>query len=156
MYSRTIIVGRITADPELRQTQSGVSVTSFSVAVNRSYAPRGGERQTDFFDVVAWRNTAEFITRYFSKGSAILIEGSMESRTFVDKNGQNRRVWELIASNAHFVEGKSSSGGGYERAPAHAESSYSSGGPAPAPLPAFSAGSAEDFTEIDDDDDLPF
>jgi len=150
MYSRTIIVGRLTADPELRQTPNGISVTSFSVAVGRSFTPKGGERQTDFYDVVAWRNNAEFIARYFTKGSAILIEGAMESRQFTDKNGNNRRVWELVADSAHFVESRNAAGGGRPAPPMD-------NAPPPAPLPAFSSGSAEDFTEIDDDDgDLPF
>lgn len=153
MYNRIIIVGRLTADPELKQTPSGVSVTSFSVAVNRTYTPKGGERQTDFFDVVAWRQTAEFISRYFSKGSAILVEGTMESRSYVDKNGQNRRVWELIASNAHFVESKASAAVNQGQAGLPPEPP----GSVSAPLPAFSSGGVEDFTEIDDDDgDLPF
>jgi single-strand DNA-binding protein len=131
-----------------------VSVVSFSVAVNRTYTPRGGERQTDFFDVVAWRQTAEFVSRYFNKGSAILIEGTMESRTFVDKNGNNRRVWELIASNAHFVESKAAAAqnqGRVDSLPPEPPASIS------APPPAFSSGGVDDFTEVDDDDgDLPF
>jgi single-strand DNA-binding protein len=154
MYNRTIIIGRLTADPELRQTQSGVSVTSFSVAVNRAYTPRGGERQTDFFDVVAWRQTAEFIARYFTKGSAILVEGTMESRSYVDKNGNTRRAWELIANNAHFVESKAAAAshqGRGDSLPPEPPTSPT------APPPAFSSGAVDDFTEVDDDDgDLPF
>lgn len=154
MYNKIIIVGRLTADPELRQTPSGVSVASFSVAVNRSYTPKGGERQADFFDVVAWRNTGEFISRYFSKGSLILIEGTMESRSFVDKNGNNRRVWELIASNAHFVESKVSAAANQDRPdslPPEPPAGMS------APPAAFSSGGMDDFTAVDDDDgDLPF
>ena len=157
MYNRITIVGRLTADPELRQTQTGVSVASFSVAVNRSYAPRGGERQADFFNVVAWRQTAEFISKYFAKGNVILVEGTMESRSYTDKNGQNQRVWELIASNAHFVESKASSGSSAGRAmdlpPEPPVTNNDSG----TGLAAFSSGSVENFTEIDDDDgDLPF
>ena len=156
MYNRITIVGRLTADPELRQTPNGVSVASFSVAVNRSYAARGAERQADFFNVVAWRQTAEFISKYFAKGNVILVEGSMESRTYVDKNGQNQRVWELIASNAHFVESKASSGASAGRAmdlPPEPPSDTGTG----SSLASFSSGSVENFTEIDDDDgDLPF
>lgn len=147
MYNRIILVGRLTADPELKQTPSGVPVTSFSLAVNRSYVPKGGERQTDFFDVVAWRTTAEFISRYFSKGKLILVEGSMESRTYVDKQGQNRRVWEMIADSAHFVEPKSASPG---------SPLPIADGAAMQPAPAYSSGAAEDFSDIDDDGDLPF
>lgn len=144
MYSKTIIVGRLTADPELKQTPNAVSVVSFSVAVNRSYAPQGGERKADFYEVVAWRSTAEFICRYFSKGSAILVEGNMESRDYTDKNGQNRRVWELIASNVSFVESKTSaSGQGRDNSLP--------------PEPTYTVGGSDDFIEIDaDDGDLPF
>jgi len=155
MYNRIIIVGRLTADPELRQTPNGVSVASFSLAVGRAFTPRGGERQTDFFDVVAWRQNAEFICKYFSKGSAMLVEGVMESRSFVDKNGQNRRVWEVIADNARFVESRAAAGaGGASRMEAP---SMPVDPMAAMPAPAFSSGGVEDFTEIDDDDgDLPF
>lgn len=145
MYGKTIIVGRLTADPELRQTPNGVSVTAFSVAVNRSYAPKGGERKVDFYEVVAWRSTAEFICRYFSKGNAILIEGSMESREYVDKNDIKRRVWELIAANVSFVESKAS-------ASAHSSGRDNS----IPPEPPAATNSSDDFTELDDDGDLPF
>ncbi|MCL2057269.1 MAG: single-stranded DNA-binding protein [Oscillospiraceae bacterium] len=155
MYSKTIIVGRLTRDPELRQTTGGVSVVSFSVAVNRSYTPKGGERQTDFYEVVAWRQTAEFVCRYFSKGSAILAEGSMESRTYKDKEGNDRRVWELIASNVSFVESKASASANRQDYGLPPEPPASVGAiSAPA---AYTSGTVEDFTEIDDDDgDLPF
>lgn len=150
MYNRAILVGRLTADPELKQTPNGVSVTSFSIAVNRSYTNKQtGERQTDFIDIVAWRGTAEFICRYFSKGKAILVEGAIQTRTYVDKQGQNRRAWEVVADNAHFVESKNASPGG--GAPAQ----FPDAG-APAPAPAYSSGSVEDFAELDDDGDLPF
>lgn len=148
MYNKAILVGRLTADPELKQTPNGVAVTSFSIAVSRAFAPKGGERQTDFLDIVAWRQTAEFICRYFQKGKAILIEGSIQTRTYVDKNGQNRRAWEIIADSAHFVESKNASSGGGMPAPSDAM--------APAPAPAYSSGSVEDFADIDDDGDLPF
>jgi single-strand DNA-binding protein len=157
MYNRTIIVGRLTADPELKQTPNGVSVCSFSVAVSRAYAPKGGERQTDFFNVVAWRSTAEFICRYFIKGNALLIEGSMESREYTDKNNQNRRVWELIANNVSFVESKKDSQGGGHNAgygeppPERGQQSGSS-----AAAPAAYSNTSEDFADIDDDGDLPF
>lgn len=148
MYNKAILVGRLTADPELKQTPNGVSVTSFSIAVNRAFAPKGGERQTDFIDITAWRQTAEFICRYFSKGKAILIEGSIQTRTYVDKQGQNRRAWEIVAESAHFVESKNASGS--SAMPASQDSSL------PPPPPAYSSGSVEDFADIDDDGDLPF
>lgn len=152
MYNKAIVVGRLTADPELKQTPSGVAVTSFSLAVNRAFTPKGGERQTDFLDIVAWRQTAEFICRYFSKGRAILIEGSIQTRQFTDKNGQNRRAWEIVADSAHFVESKNSQG---DSTPAGNLPPYQSNMSAP-PAPAYSSGSVADFAEIDDDGDLPF
>lgn len=153
MYNRAILVGRLTADPELKQTPNGVSVTSFSIAVNRSYTNKQtGERQADFIDIVAWRSTAEFICRYFQKGRAILVEGSIQTRTYVDKQGQNRRAWEVVADNAHFVESKNAAAGGGAPAPQFTDAMA----PPAAPAPAYSSGSAEDFTELDDDGDLPF
>lgn len=153
MYNKAILVGRLTADPELKQTPNGVAVTSFSIAVNRSYMNKQtGERQTDFLDIVAWRNTAEFICRYFSKGKAILVEGTIQTRTYVDKQGQNRRAWEIVADSAHFVESKNASSGGGEPAPQFPDTMA----PPAAPAPAYSSGSVEDFTELDDDGDLPF
>ncbi|MCL2033568.1 MAG: single-stranded DNA-binding protein [Oscillospiraceae bacterium] len=147
MYNKAVLVGRLTADPELKSTPNGISVTSFSIAVSRAFAPKGGERQTDFLDIVAWRQTAEFICRYFTKGKAILIEGAIQTRTYVDKNGQNRRAWEIVADSAHFVESKNASVGGGAPVPNDAQ--------AP-PAPAYSSGSVDDFADIDDDGDLPF
>ncbi len=145
MFNKAILVGRLTADPELKQTPNGVAVTSFSIAVSRAFTPKGGERQTDFLDIVAWRQTAEFICRYFQKGKAILIEGSIQTRTYVDKTGQNRRAWEVVADSAHFVEAKNAVGG---LSPSDSMSSP--------PAPAYSSGNVEDFADIDDDGDLPF
>ena len=153
MFSKTIIIGRLTRDPELRQTQGGVSVCSFSVAVNRAYTPKGGERQVDFYEVVAWRTTAEFVCRYFTKGSAILAEGNMESRTYKDKEGNDRRVWELVASNVSFVESKASADRNRDDRLMSEPPPQIGAIAAPA---AFSSGGIEDFTEIDDDGDLPF
>jgi single-strand DNA-binding protein len=148
MFNKAIVVGRFTADPELKQTPNGVAVTSFSIAVNRAFAPKGQERQTDFLDIVAWRQTAEFICRYFAKGKAILIEGSIQTRNYVDKNGQNRRAWEIVADSAHFVESKNAVPAGGAPAPSDAM--------APAAAPAYQSGSVDDFADIDDDGDLPF
>lgn len=147
MYNKAIIVGRLTADPELRQTPNGVAVTSFSLAVDRPYTPKGGERQVDFLDIVAWRQTAEFICRYFSKGRPILIDGAIQTRQYTDKSGNSRRVWEIVADSAHFVGSKqeTSANGEYSGMPASLES--------PA---GYSSGSVDDFAEMDDDGDLPF
>lgn len=106
MLNKAILVGRLTADPELRQTPSGVSVTSFTVAVNRTYQKDKDEQQTDFIDVTAWRGTAEFICRYFAKGNAIGIDGSIQTRNYTDKNGNKRKAVEVLASNVTFVESK--------------------------------------------------
>lgn len=140
MFNIVILTGRLTADPELKTTTSNLPVTSFSIAVNRRY--RAGEEQTDFINIVAWRQTAEFICKYFKKGSLIGIEGSIQTRKYVDRNGNNRTAFEVVASNAQFVEAKRDSVG---TAPAAAE---------PA---SFSNADAGDFTEIGGgDDDLPF
>lgn len=102
-FNKVIIGGRLTADVELKTTQSGVSVTSFSIAVNR----KGADKKTDFIDVIAWRQTAEFISRYFRKGSSICIVGNLQKREWTDKNGQKRYATEVIAEEASFVDSKS-------------------------------------------------
>ena len=103
MYSRVVIMGRLTSDPELRTTPSNTYVTSFCVAVNRSYVNKNGERPTDFFNVVAWRGQAEFVCRFFKKGNCILIDGKIENREFIDKNGIRQRISEIIAENVSFT-----------------------------------------------------
>lgn len=107
MINNATLMGRLTADPELRTTPNGVSVTPFTVAVDRKYAPSGQERQTDFIDCVAWRQTADFITRYFHKGDLIAIEGEIQTRNFEDKNGNKRKAVEVVVSNVSFCGGKS-------------------------------------------------
>ncbi len=142
------LLGRLTATPEQKTTQNGVSVTSFSVAVDRAYQPKGAERQTDFINCVAWRGTAEFICRYFQKGQRIALQGSLQSRSYTDKNGNNRTVFEVVVDNAFFAESKS---GG---APAsHTDSQIPTYNEA---APAFSTAAATDFEEIVGADDLPF
>jgi len=154
MYNRVILVGRLTADPELRQTPNGIQVCSFTLAVDRAFSGKGGERQTDFIDIVAWRQTAEFISRYFSKGRAILVEGSLQVRSYTDKNDQKRRAYEVVADNARFVESKSAA---QSAGSALAFPSDSDAPPAQnAIAPAYSSGAVDDFAEIDDDGDLPF
>ncbi len=101
------LMGRLTADPELRTTNNGTSVISFAVAVDRKYTPSGQERQTDFIDCVAWRSTADFITRYFHKGDLIAIEGEIQTRNYEDKNGNKRKAVEVVVSNVSFCGGKS-------------------------------------------------
>ena len=100
-----MLIGRMVADPELKQTPSGVSVTSFSIAVNRRYT-KGEEQQADFINVVAWRNTADFIAKYFKKGSAIFINGAIQTRSWTDSNGNKRYATEVVADEAQFVDSK--------------------------------------------------
>lgn len=107
MFNLVVLTGRLTADPEIRTTQSNVSVTSFCIAVQRQYKSRE-ELITDFINIVAWRNTAEFIARYFKKGNMIGIEGSIQTRKYTDRDGNNRIAFEVLASNVQFVESKRS------------------------------------------------
>ena len=144
MLNCAVIMGRLTADPELRQTPNGVAVTTFTVAVDRGFIRQGEERKADFINVVAWRQTAEFVSRYFTKGSMIAVQGSIQTRTYDDKNGLKRYVVEIVADNVSFCGSKSESGtSGAPRTPVAA-------------APSFSNGSADDFAAMADDDDLPF
>lgn len=143
MLNIIVLMGRLTADPELKTTPNGVSVTSFSVAVDRNYQKQGEQRQTDFINVVAWRGTAEFVTRYFHKGSMIAVNGSLQSRSYTDKEGNKRTAYEVVADNVNFCGSKAESGS----APRQDQ----------AQLASFSNASAGDFEEISmNDDDLPF
>ena len=146
MLNCAVIMGRITADPELRTTPDGVSVTSFTVAVDRSYQRAGQARQTDFINVAAWRNTAEFVSGYFRKGSMIAVQGSIRTRSYEDRNGNKRTAFEIAADNISFCGSKSASGTVPERQDAAASSAHS-----------FSTGSAEDFDDLSFDEGLlPF
>lgn len=106
MINSIVIMGRLTAAPELKQTPSGLSVTSFTVAVDRSFAKAGEERQTDFIPVVAWRGTADFVSKWFNKGSMIAVKGSLQSRNYEDKNGNKRTAFEIVADEVSFCGGK--------------------------------------------------
>lgn len=103
MLNRIILMGRLVADPELKTTTSGISVTSFRIAVDRNYVKQGEQRQADFFDIVAWRSTAEFVCRNFSKGSLIAVDGQLQSRNYQTKDGQNRTAIEVVADNISFT-----------------------------------------------------
>ena len=129
-YNKVILSGRLTADPELKTTQSGVSVTSFTLAVDRRTA-KGEERKTDFHDCTAWREKAEFITRFFHKGSPLFIEGELQKRPWVDQNGKKRYETEVVVTEAKFVENK-----------------YDAAAPATPAAPSFA--------DIPDNGDLPF
>ncbi|MBR5306700.1 MAG: single-stranded DNA-binding protein [Oscillospiraceae bacterium] len=150
------LVGRLTADPELRQTPNGTNVCSFSVAVNRAFAGANGERQADFINCVAWRQTAEFISRYFRKGQNIGLNGTIQTRTYQDKDtGKNRTAFEVVINNAYFVESKGTSQNtGYSPAPAN---SYQETSKPAGFTSSFSTGELDDFSSIaSDDGDLPF
>jgi len=141
MFNLVVLTGRLTADPELRYTANNTAVTSFSIAVSRRYKA-GEEAQADFINIVAWRQTAEFVTKYFQKGSMIGIEGSIQTRRYVDKEtGKNRTAFEVIANNVQFVESKRDGSAAANEAPA-----------------SFSNAGANEFTDLsgEADDDMPF
>lgn len=102
MLNRIIVMGRMTRDPELRRTNSGTAVASFTVAVDRDFKSQSGEKETDFIDVVAWRNTAEFVSKYFSKGRMAVVEGRLQLRDWTDKDGNKRRTAEIVADSVYF------------------------------------------------------
>ena len=142
MLNKVVLMGRLTADPELKRTTSDIAVTSFRIAVGRNYSKDGAERQADFFNIVCWRSTAEFVSKYFSKGKMIVVAGSLQARTWVDKEGKNRETVEVIADEVHFADYSKREDS--DALPNQMET-YSS------------SGNSEDFQKIDDDDDdLPF
>ena len=148
MLNHITIMGRLTRDPELRRTGSGIAVASFTVAVDRDFGNReGGERETDFIDCVAWRQTGEFVSKYFTKGSMAVVSGRLQIRNWTDKEGNKRRTAEVVADNVYFGESKrQSEGSGYAAPAAPAFGGYS------AP-----SAPASDFAMLDDDDaQLPF
>lgn len=141
MFNIVVLTGRLTADPELKYTQSNTPVTSFSIAVSRQYKS-GEETQADFINIVAWRQTAEFITKYFQKGSKIRIVGSIQTRKFTDKNGNTRTAFEVVANNVQFLEPKR------DRNETPDNTDYS---------PSFTGNAIQgEFADISGDGDLPF
>ena len=152
-FNKVILGGRLTADPELKTTPSGVSVTSFSIAVNRPYRSKSAEEpQADFINVTAWRNTAEFITRYFRKASSICVVGSIQTRSWVDQQGQKRYATEVVADEAHFVDAKSEGpAGAPQGGTAYIPDNYGT--------PAYSTpaqAAPTKFEEVASDEELPF
>ena len=141
MINTVALMGRLTYEPELKSTPSGVSVICFQVACDRNYQRSGQDRQADFIDCVAWRQTAEFISRYFHKGSMIAVEGSIQTSNYTDKDGNQRKQTEIIANNVSFCGGKA------ENASQGTQTAQNS--------PNINVSTA-DFEEIPDDDDLPF
>ena len=159
MLNHIVLMGRLTRDPELRRTGSGVAVASFTLAVDRDFAAQGAEKETDFVDIVAWRNTAEFVSRFFTKGRMAVVTGRLQIRNWTDKEGNKRRSAEVVADNVYFGDSKrDGDGGGFS-------SGYSQGGSAaggwsaPASNSGYGAPPADGdpFADLSDDDGrLPF
>ena len=182
MLNHIVLMGRLTRDPELRRTGSGVAVASFTLAVDRDYAAQGAEKETDFVDIVAWRSTAEFVSKYFRKGSAAVVHSRCQTRQYEDKNGNNRTAIEFVVDNIYFAGPKQDNqqgtvdDGGTNPPPA----TYRNQQPQPQQMgfatqsqrqqwqgaadhpgnvqvsQSFSQGSDDDFSVLDDADDLPF
>ena len=171
MLNRIIIMGRLTRDPELHHTQTGTAVASFTLAVDRDFKDKStGERSTDFIDVVAWRQTGEFVSRYFTKGRMAVVEGRLQIRDWTDKDGGKRRSAEIVADNVYFGDSKRDGDGGYQSSGYASGGGYSGGyasggyaSPAAPAAPAAPSGygapsmGGDQFAELSDDDgELPF
>ena len=167
MLNHIVIMGRLARDPELRHTQTGTAVTSFTLAVDRDFKDKNtGERQTDWIDVVAWRGTGEFVSRYFSKGRMAVVEGRLQIRDWTDKEGNKRRSAEVVADNVYFGDSKRDGDGGYGDRSGGYGGSYgdrggSYGGRPSAPSAPADYGipsGGDQFSDLadDDGDDLPF
>ena len=137
MLNKIILMGRLTRDPELRRTNSGTAVASFNIAVDRDFKSQSGEKETDFIDIVAWRNTAEFVSKYFTKGRTAVVEGRLQIRDWTDKDGGKRRSAEVIADNVYFGDSKKESSVSSYEAPSYASADHG-------------------FVEAEDNGDLPF
>ena len=162
MLNHITIMGRLTRDPELRRTGSGVAVASFTVAVDRDFGGRdGGEKETDFIDCVAWRQTGEFVSKYFTKGRMIVVSGRLQIRSWTDKDGNKRRTAEVVADNCYFGDSKRESDGSSFGGNTYGGNSYGNAYSAPAGnyggYSAPAGAPASDFAMLDDDDaQLPF
>lgn len=158
MLNVVAIMGRLVADPELRTTPAGVNVCQFRIACDRNFARQGEQRQADFVDIVAWRQQADFVCKYFSKGSLIAINGRIQTRNYQDKNGNNRTAIEIVANNVNFAAPKSANAAPMGDAGYGAPTAAHAPRPAAqaAPAPSYSAGSNDDFALIEDEGDLPF
>lgn len=142
MLNKCFLMGRLTRDPELKHTGNNTAVVSFTLAVDRDTKSKDSEKKTDFIDVVAWRQTAEFISRFFSKGRMMVVDGKIQLREYTDRDGNKRKAFEIVADNVYFGDSKKAEGGG----------GYQPGGT----IPDFSAPAGADFTELGDDGELPF
>ena len=153
MLNHIVLMGRLTRDPELRRTGSGIAVASFTLAVDRDFAAQGAEKETDFVDIVAWRNTAEFVSRYFTKGRMAIVSGRLQIRNWTDKDGNKRRSAEVVADNVYFGDSKrdgASAPAGFDQTPSYAA-------PQPYQQSAPQAPAASGFSMLEDDDsELPF
>ena len=137
MLNHIVLMGRLTRDPELRRTGTGIAVASFTLAVDRDYAPKdGGQRETDFIDIVAWRSTAEFVSKYFSKGRMAVVDGRLQTNIWTDKDGNKRSSLEVVADSVYFGDSRKSEGN--------------------APESEFPEQNGQEFSEVDDDGELPF
>ena len=154
MLNHIVLMGRLTRDPELRRTGSGIAVASFSIAVDRDFgsSANNGEKETDFIDIVAWRNTAEFVSKYFTKGRMAVVSGRLQIRNWTDKEGNKRRSAEVVADNVYFGDSKrdGAAPGGFDQTPSYPQAPAYQAPAAPAP-------SASGFSMLEDDDsELPF
>ena len=169
MLNHIVIMGRLTRDPELRRTGSGIAVASFTVAVDRDFGGRdGGEKETDFIDCVAWRHTGEFVSKYFTKGSMIVVSGRLQIRSWTDKDGNKRRTAEVVADNCYFGDSKrdgdnsgsyggNTYGGNSYGGNNYGGNAYSTPAPSYGGYNAPASAPASDFAMLDDDDaQLPF
>jgi len=150
MLNHIVLMGRLVRDPELRHTQNGVAVVSFTLAVDRDYKNQAGEKECDFVDITAWRSTAEFVSRYFGKGRMAVVSGRLQSRKWTDRDGNNRTSWEVQAESVYFGDSRRESGGAYGP-PDAGPAQYAAAPPDVTPVPG-------EFSALDGagDGDLPF
>lgn len=149
-FNKVILGGRLTAEPELKTTSSGIPVVNFSVAVNRAYSSKNEEQQqqADFINVIAWRQRAEFVSRYFRKGSSICVVGSLQTRTWTDNQGNKRYATEVVADEVNFVDSKGEGPQGDSHGASYVPTSYTA--------PSFTTENAPKFEDVTDDEELPF
>ena len=161
MLNRVILMGRLTAEPDYRTTQSGAAFVRFRLAVDRDYQNPQGERQTDFLDIIAWRNTADFVSKYFHKGQLVAVQGSIQVSNYTDREGNKRRSWDIVADQVYFAEGKRDNA---NQQNTYDYSRYDRMTPPPVqnqqpsynePANSYSSGDEGDFAPVADDD-LPF
>ena len=160
MLNVAVIMGRMVNDPEMRHTPNDVAVTSFTLAVDRSYVKSGTERQTDFIDIVAWRGTADFVCRYFRKGQMMAVHGSIQTRSYTDKDGNKRKAFEIVADEVNFADSKKDNDSGSKPTQQYSEpATYTSAAPFIDPAednkPVFNADEFEELPPMSDED-LPF